>query len=226
MEFFELSNILQCLGIGALCGGIIGLERETHGQPAGLRTHLVLAVGGALASIISISFAGPVAQKFGAVNGDPGRVAAQVINGIGFLGAGAILRYGITIKGLTTAASLWTTAIIGLAAGMGESQIALVCTALVVVALVFLDIVEKKFVRPATTHQLNMSMTDRPGVVSEVRALLDGQGLRVVSAGFVKDISQNQVDLELMVKVPHQIRLDGLIGELSGFKSVRRIELR
>ncbi|MBR58121.1 MAG: magnesium transporter [Myxococcales bacterium] len=226
MEFFELPNILKCLGVAALCGGLIGLERETHGQAAGLRTHMILAVGGALASIISIAFSGPVAREFGAVNGDPGRVAAQVISGIGFLGAGAIIRYGITIKGLTTAASLFTTAIIGLAAGMGEFQIAMVTATMVIVALVLLDIVEKKVVRPATTHYLNMSLTDRPGVVRDLKVVLDEQGLRVISAGFIKDVSKNQVDLELMVKVPHQLRLDGLIGHLSGFESVRRIELR
>ena len=112
----EVNGIL-CAG---LFGSLVGLERELHGQPAGLRTHMILAVGAALAAILSISYSQFLSNP--EMMSDPGRIVAQVVSGVGFLGAGAILRFGVTIKGLTTASSLWTTAIIGIAAGSGEGE--------------------------------------------------------------------------------------------------------
>ncbi|HBL37110.1 MAG TPA: methyltransferase, partial [Firmicutes bacterium] len=99
--------------VATLLGAVIGLEREQHGRPAGLRTHILVALGSCLIMLVSI---------YGFPSGtgsDPARLAAQVVSGIGFLGAGTILRDGTSIRGLTTAASLWVVAGIGLAAGTG-----------------------------------------------------------------------------------------------------------
>ena len=101
--------------IAAALGSLIGLEREIHGQPAGLRTHMILAVGASLAAILSISYSQFLSNPD--LPSDPGRIVAQVVSGVGFLGAGAIMKMGVTVKGLTTASSLWTTAIVGIAAG-------------------------------------------------------------------------------------------------------------
>src|SRR5207244_3860539 len=92
----------------ALLGGVIGLEREVHGQSAGLRTHMIVSVGAALMTLVGV-YLGEQHKS------DPSRVAAQVVTGIGFLGAGAIVRFGTTIRGLTTAACVWTASGIGLA---------------------------------------------------------------------------------------------------------------
>ena len=97
-------------------GMLIGIERETHDQPAGLRTHILISIGSTMVMLISIF----IPQTFTDFqNGDPGRIAAQVVSGIGFLGAGAILKFGADIKGLTTAASIWAMAAFGLAVGAG-----------------------------------------------------------------------------------------------------------
>ena len=101
-------EILLRLGLAALLGMLVGYERERQNQPAGLRTHAILAIGSCLAMTVSINLSTQF-ESFGA-NGDPARIAAQVVSGIGFLGAGAILRYGTNVKGLTTATSLWTIA--------------------------------------------------------------------------------------------------------------------
>ncbi len=98
--------------IAAIIGALVGFERERQGQPAGLRTHIILVVGAALTMTLSINLA--IQFRPYVPNGDPARLAAQVLSGIGFLGAGAILRYGPNIKGLTTATSLWTLAVVGL----------------------------------------------------------------------------------------------------------------
>lgn len=124
-----------------MLGGIVGLERELHDQPAGLRTHIILVLGATIAMCISIN----LSTQFHTVaaNGDPERLAAQVISGIGFPGGGAIFRYGASVKGLTTAASLWTTAIIGLAVGAGYFIIGVAATACVLFVLIALDTLEK-----------------------------------------------------------------------------------
>ena len=116
------------LALAGALGGLIGLERELREREAGLRTHLLVAVGSALFTIVG-------AYAFASVRTDPTRIAAQIVTGIGFLGAGAILRQGFSVRGLTTAATLWVVAAVGLAAGAGYYSGALITTALVLLAL-------------------------------------------------------------------------------------------
>jgi putative Mg2+ transporter-C (MgtC) family protein len=137
------------LFIAALLGAAIGLERELHDHPAGMRTHLLVALGSALFTVISIfGFVG-VLGAGQSTPVDPSRVAAQVVTGIGFLGAGAILKFGTTVRGLTTAASLWTAAAIGMAAGAADYVLAAVGTAIVVFSLWPLNWVEDRIHGPA-----------------------------------------------------------------------------
>ena len=122
--------------VGAALGLAVGFEREIHGHPAGLRTHSLVAVGSALFTVLSAyGFAGVNVNVGGGTPIDPTRIAAQIVSGIGFLGAGAILKDGIVIRGLTTAASLWATAAVGMAAGAGEYVLAGVGTAVILVSL-------------------------------------------------------------------------------------------
>ena len=114
--------------IAAALGALIGLEREIHDHPAGMRTHLLVSVGSAGFTVLSIA-------AFPAPGADPARIAAQIVTGIGFLGAGAILKEGATIRGLTTAASLWATAAVGMAAGAGAWITAVAITIIVIVSL-------------------------------------------------------------------------------------------
>jgi putative Mg2+ transporter-C (MgtC) family protein len=136
----ELSMGLQIeLGLrltaGLVLGAIIGFERELHRQPAGFRTHSLVALGAALFTIVSAyAFTGPMV--------DPTRIAAQIVSGIGFIGAGTILQYRGNIRGLTTAASLWSVAAIGTAAGAGLVALAIIGTILILVVLALLDRVE------------------------------------------------------------------------------------
>ena len=122
------------LGIAAVLGGLIGIERELHGKTAGFRTHALVALGSALFMLVSIA----VFEAYqGRAEVDPARIAAQVVTGVGFLGAGAIIRSSAGIKGLTTAAGLWTASAIGLASGLGTFHIAFAGTAIALVVLVF-----------------------------------------------------------------------------------------
>jgi putative Mg2+ transporter-C (MgtC) family protein len=125
-------DILGRLLAAALLGAALGLEREIHGHPAGMRTHMLVAIGSAVFTVLSI-YGFPKTADTAAT--DPSRISAQIVTGIGFLGAGAIIKYGTNIRGLTTAASLWVVASIGLAAGVGAYFLAVAGTLIALVAL-------------------------------------------------------------------------------------------
>ncbi len=134
--------------LAAGLGAAIGLEREYRRKPAGLRTNILIALGSAVFTIMSI--------QLGHAAGTPDRIAAQLITGIGFLGGGAILRSGTSIHGMTTAATIWVNAAIGMAAGAGEYALATVVTVITLVVLAVLPPVEAYFERRAgITHADN-----------------------------------------------------------------------
>jgi len=130
-------DVFLRLALAAGLGGAIGLEREYRHKPAGLRTNMLIALGSALFAILSV--------EVGASAGSPDRIAAQVVSGIGFLGAGAILRSGQNVHGLTTAATIWVNAAIGMAAGLGAYGVAAGGATLTLVVLALLPVMERIF---------------------------------------------------------------------------------
>lgn len=135
-------QVLARLLLATILGGFIGFERESRGRAAGLRTHILVCIGSTLIMLTSMHI---FEMYRGVASVDPSRIAAQVVAGIGFLGAGTILRAGATVKGLTTAASLWAVAGIGLAVGCGFYFASLVTTFLVFVTLVVFSKMEQLF---------------------------------------------------------------------------------
>src|SRR5262249_44015880 len=130
------AEILGRVALAATLGAVLGFERELRDREAGLRTHLLVSVGSALFTIVSAYGFREVLTSGGAVvPADPTRVAAQIVTGIGFLGAGAIIRQGLAVRGLTTAATLWVVAAIGMAAGAGYYSAAVITTGVALVAL-------------------------------------------------------------------------------------------
>jgi len=133
--------VVERLLLATVLGAVLGLEREYRAKPAGLRTNMLIAIGSALFTIVS--------QEFGRAGGTPDRIAAQIITGIGFLGGGAILRSDGTVKGMTTAATIWVNAAVGVAAGAGQFALATSATILTLVVLVVLPPIEEYFDRRA-----------------------------------------------------------------------------
>lgn len=129
------TEALLRLALAAALGGAVGLEREFRHKPAGLRTNMLIALGAALFSMLSV--------ELGAGAGSPDRIAAQVVTGIGFLGAGAILRSGESVHGLTTAATIWVNAAIGMAAGLGSYTVATIAAAVTLGVLALMPVMEK-----------------------------------------------------------------------------------
>jgi putative Mg2+ transporter-C (MgtC) family protein len=135
-SLISIPALIGRLLLAAALGGLIGLEREIRRKEAGLRTNMLIAMGSALFTLMSIEMApGPDA--------DPTRIASQIVTGVGFLGGGAILREGATIRGLTTAATIWMNAAIGVAAGGGRYQLAIIATITTLVTLTLLVPVDR-----------------------------------------------------------------------------------
>ncbi len=218
----DLEIILR-LGITAALGMLVGFERERQNQPAGLRTHTILAIGSCLAMTISIN----IAMQFTAFvpNGDPGRIAAQVVSGIGFLGAGAILRYGTSVKGLTTATSLWTTAIVGLAIGAGHYVAGLATTGMLLVILVLLNVIEQKLIRPYETISVVVTAVNNPKLVEDLLALFKSMKKKVLSVSIENDVLANQQTVVVVIKTIERDPMDDLRDGLKSVAGVIRYKL-
>lgn len=192
-------EVLLRLFVAAALGGAIGLERELRERQAGLRTHLVVSVGAALFTLVSAyGFEGVLSQ--GRVVADPTRIAAQIVSGIGFLGAGAIIRQGLSVRGLTTAASLWLVAAIGMASGAGYWAGAIIATAGALLTLGPLRVVAFRILRrfrPALDRLLvEIPAGGSPGPIIDA---IERAGGRVVSLDVTQEGERRSVaaDVEL-----------------------------
>ena len=209
--------------IAAVLGAAIGLEREIHDHPAGMRTHLLVSLGSAIFTELSIfAFSGGPAPN-GSLPTDTSRVAAQIVSGIGFLGAGAILKYGTSIRGLTTAASLWTAAAIGMAAGAGEWLIAGVGTSIVLVSLWPLNALVARLHKPGQ-HAIRLRLeVGRLEALGDVSRLLADR--RVEMAGINSQrISKGRYEVELELRLPTAVRPQDIIGAITSIPDVELME--
>jgi putative Mg2+ transporter-C (MgtC) family protein len=169
--------------LAAVAGGLVGLERELRGRQAGFRTNLLVCVGSALVMIVSISFATkPWPHQANVnLNIDPARIAYGIMTGIGFLGAGTIIKSGVAIRGLTTAAAMWCIAAVGMAAGFGLYTLTAISTVLIVVALWILDYVEG-MVPKMRYRTVVVRRRWKPGVIPETIERFKTARLKVIDA--------------------------------------------
>lgn len=171
------------LGLAAVLGGLIGLERDIHGRAAGLRTHLLVSLGSAVFMVLSVFVAR--SGQGGSFVADPGRIAAQVIAGIGFLGAGVIIKERATVRGLTTSACLWLVAGVGMAAGAGYPLVAAVTTVFALVGLVVLKAFERLYPKD---YYRTIEITTGIGVsAADIIVLMKAQKLTILSCGIRRD---------------------------------------
>lgn len=218
-------ELVSRLAIAAVLGGAIGLEREAHGRPAGFRTHILVSVGSALIMIVSMYGLLDVTDRVAGTYYDAARVAAQVVSGIGFLGAGTILREGATVRGLTTAASLWTVAGIGLAVGTGLYIGALAATAIVMIALMFLGRVERRWMQGGD-RSLEVTLDDRPGQLAAISAVLGRHQFNIRSVEF-EEQSGGQVSLHFILKAPGGVaQHTKVVEEIARLEGVRQVAFK
>ena len=204
------------LVLSAVFGAAIGLEREVHGHPAGIRTHLLVCLGSALFTVLSI-------YGFGASTSttpvDPSRVAAQIVSGIGFLGAGAILKDGLSIRGLTTAASLWATAAVGLAAGAGQQILAAGASVIIILSLWPLSIVADRL-RGLEKKLMTLRMTlDRMDALADVFEAMTVHRVEIVGLR-TERARDEMIDLEVDVRIRSTSDLPAALEAVSAVRGV------
>jgi putative Mg2+ transporter-C (MgtC) family protein len=209
--------------LAALLGGVIGLEREIHGRPAGIRTYLILSLGTALLMVLSEYLLVAYHDKFpGLAQGDPGRIAGQAITGIGFLGAGVIIRYKDSIRGLTTAACVWLVCSVGLAVGAGFYLVGVAVTLMTLLALIGLKAAERRM-KKDWFEELEVVSADLPGQVGRMEGLIRQHGFHVISIGMKRNAEKNELAATFQLRVravqPQREILQDLL-ELEGVRGV------
>lgn len=195
--------------LAVLCGGAIGFERELSRKPAGLRTNVLICMGAALFMIVSRHIGG------GAPYTDPARLVAQVVTGVGFIGAGVILQSRGSITGLTTAATILVVSAVGITVGEGMSVVAVMATILIIVVLVVLRKVERAFVRRRRLFHYLLKTTDPAEALARLFDLLEGEGLRFDDFS-VLDLPEGRHELRFAVvtSMEENSRLIGLLHDV------------
>ncbi|MCK5450142.1 MAG: MgtC/SapB family protein [Candidatus Omnitrophica bacterium] len=212
--------VLLCRFIlSAILGGLIGIERELHGCAAGLRTHILVGIGSTLFMITSVGVATEYSQ-LGVV--DPSRIAAGVVTGIGFLGAGAIIRYGTSVRGLTTAASIWAVAAIGLAVGIGMYTAASITTAIALTVLIISRIEElsnlKRQGKQLSVELLSGAETN----IDDVKNLIEVYGGKIKRMVPKKEGEDGEVKYVFYVILPRFYRTE-VVFEIGSFPGVKEV---
>lgn len=213
--------VLLRLLTAALLGGFVGIERENKKRAAGLRTHVLVSLGSSLVMVLSEYM---FREYHGLTNLDPARLGAQVISGIGFLGAGTILKQGVNVKGLTTAASLWTVACIGLATGAGFYTAAVITAAIVFVTLRTLSKFESALLygEKALT-EISVRIENRPGKLGEVASFIGRMGANINNV----DIEEDEEDFMVVrfsLKLPKGLAQNDVISQLKTLNGVSVVE--
>ncbi|MEA3347219.1 MAG: MgtC/SapB family protein [Candidatus Auribacterota bacterium] len=216
----ELTYRVICLRLifAVLAGAVIGAERERHTKPAGLRTHMIICVGAALLMLLSIY----LPSKTG---GDPGRIAAQVVTGIGFLGAGAIFRLGFNVRGLTSAASIWTTAAIGLTIGAGMYAASIFAVAILLLTLNVVTIIESKIFTGKIVKALTIITDNHSGVVEKTIKVLENNNVSTGDLSIVENIEKGTTELRTIVHIIKEQGTKRLFKELRTIEGIKKISL-
>lgn len=218
----DLPVICVRLILGFFLGGLIGIERERHRQPAGLKTHILICTGATLLMMLSI-YVPQTLVDF--KNGDPGRIAAQVVTGIGFLGAGAILRLGVGVRGITTAASIWVVAAIGLCAGAGMYAAAVIATVIVLFVLLILDNVEKKIFSGKFIRCLEIYRRGEQIRTEQIFSVVENYKIEVKSVDISQSFEEKTIKVKLVVKVPEKMDYKQFYNDLGRLEGVYKIDL-
>ena len=217
------TQIIIRLLIAAGIGFVIGYERERQNHAAGLRTHMILVVGATLAMILSINlafFPGVYPTSI-----DPSRLAAQVISGIGFLGAGVIFRYGTNIRGLTTAASLWTVTIVGLAVGAGMYLAGVTAALLLLVILTVLNYLEERFISTYNQVHITVQANYRQDLVDDVKSLLLRGKRKLVTLNIERDLVEQKITLDMLVRILGKDQVALVAEDLCKIASVNQVKI-
>jgi len=214
--------------LAAFLGGLIGLEREYHGRDAGFRTHLLVAMGACLMVFISeyFYFRYGAESELGIIRLDPTRIAAQIVTGIGFLGAGAILREGLSVRGLTTAACLWLVAGLGMAVGVGLYFPAVFATLLSLLTLWILKKVERR-VRRGSFRILTVHCVAEDGTLDKLRTFLTERKIEIFDFSLERNLTSREMKIDLTIRIrPEAQTITPLMESVAALEYVNKVVFR
>ncbi|MGL5435285.1 MAG: MgtC/SapB family protein [Lachnospiraceae bacterium] len=228
MGYMEIAlRILLAIGLG----GVIGMERQFKHRPAGFKTHILVCVGSATIMVLSEYMFRKYHAEFGMLS-DPARLGAQVISGVGFLGAGTIIHHGPNVRGLTTAASLWVVAAIGLACGAGFYFLAIIVTVNICLILFIFNKIYKGLRYVSEVTNLSVESMNKPKVIGAINLLLASHNIKILDMEFINMTAQaggsveeaEVVYLNLMLKLTPEVSVYTLIQELERINGVIKVE--
>lgn len=232
----NIKNIIIRLLLSVIIGGVVGYDREYKNRPAGFRTHILVCIGSTVAALIEIQSIDLIMKQvemnpelIGMLKIDLGRLSAQVISGVGFLGAGTIIRNNGSVKGLTTAASIWAVACVGLAIGMGLYTISILSTFAILMALIFLKAFQNKFIIRQEKIKFEVRYDDKINAIKEIDEVLLDAEVNIKNIEFKSIDNVNEGYRENIciytILVSNNIDLNLIIGQISMKKDVLEIKL-
>lgn len=213
-------DIIIKIVLAVVLGGLIGMEREHINKPAGFRTHILVCVGAALAMITSEYM---FEMYRGATNMDPARLGAQVISGIGFLGAGTIIKDGVTVKGLTTAASLWAVSCIGLAIGSGFYSGAIITSVIVYVVLLSFGRIEVPIINKDKKNvNIKLEVSKNKGIIGNIEKIFQENKVIIKGIKYVYETEEISV-IKLYLTFEDAKQYDDIVAMITDIDGVKRI---
>jgi putative Mg2+ transporter-C (MgtC) family protein len=218
------TEIIIRLLLGAVFGGIIGFERSSHGRPAGFRTHLLVCVASVLIMIVSEYYHYLSLWDPSYVRVDPARLAAGAVTGVGFLGAGVIIKTGFTVQGLTTAACLWIVSAIGLAIGTGLYVAGLVSFVITYLALWLLRMVEDRM--PRLSYRFMTVVMKEEGDEEAITSVIRKYNSTVSNINYEKDIEKRESSFDITISLSERTLVKKILDEISSLQNVKRVAIR
>lgn len=214
--------ILRLVLAGVL-GGLVGLEREVNKHPAGFRTHLLVGMGSCLIMVLSFYGFNDIMDSHANIRFDPSRLPAYVISGIGFLGAGTILVQEATVRGLTTAASIWIVSAIGLVVGAGMYFIAIFTTIVVILSLIFLNKWEQLFIRRSKNKEIQIFINEVELPISELIERVTSRGILVKKVEIERTDEPGLLKLVLCFDLKNELTQLDLLDVFNKMEAIKKI---
>lgn len=225
------------LALAVVVGGLIGYDRQFKNRPAGFRTHILVCLGAAITSMIQLYSIQETTNMIlqhpelqSAMKVDIGRLGAQVITGVGFLGAGTIIHDKGSIKGLTTAASIWTVACIGLAIGLGYYTLTILSTICIYIVLVFLKTFENKIFKNTSILKLEIQYVNKKNMVEKLEKYFDSMSIKVKNIEFLIEDDEDDENSKYSttmytILAPRYIRSSGIVQKLCAFEEIYKVQI-
>lgn len=206
--------------LACVLGGIVGYERESMNRPAGFRTHILVCVG---ASLVMVTSEFIFREYKTLANVDPTRLGAQVISGIGFLGAGTIIREGFSVRGLTTAASLWAVSCVGIAAGIGFYEGAVAATVIIYLTLILLKKIEDNFTQKSQYKLIYVQSKNISGQIGAITHVFGKYDIALKNIEFMNDGEGSNRLVKFLIKLPHNLSKDIIINDIRKIDGVEAV---